>query len=156
MTAVVLLFAVGFLLIAVEIIAPGGILGLFGGLFLLAGCAVSFSEFGLGGGSVATAIAMCVGAAVIVWEFVYLPKTKLAKNLAMSGTVSGRSQPELATEAIVGEEGKSLTLLNPSGYAEIGKNRFEVFSRRGQVEPETKIKVVGIDNFRIIVTPVED
>lgn len=153
MTAVVLFFAVGLLLLVVEVIAPGGILGVFGALFLLGGSVLSFSEFGFSGGLVATTAAAVVGGGVFIWEFVYLPKTKLIKKLSMSGTIAGRTQPELAEKTIIGQEGTTETVLNPSGYIRLNDQRFEAFSQRGQIEPDTPVRVVGLDNFRIIVTP---
>ena len=157
MTAVVLFFAIGILLLVIEVIAPGGILGIIGGIFLLAGSGLSFSEFGMEGGLIATSIAAVIGVIVLYWEFVYLPKTGFIKKLSMATTVAGRSQPELAAaEAIIGREGKSVTMLSPSGYVLIDGKRYEAHCQRGQLESGADVRVVGVDNFRLIVTPISE
>ena len=51
MSAIVLLFLLGIVLLGFEVITPGGILGVLGGLAMLGGSAVAFNTFGgLGGG----------------------------------------------------------------------------------------------------------
>jgi hypothetical protein len=44
------LFALGIVLLAVEVIVPGGILGAIGGLMIFGGCVMSFIEYGTIGG----------------------------------------------------------------------------------------------------------
>lgn len=155
MTAVALFFAIGILLLAVEIVAPGGILGILGGLSLLAGSGLAFLEFGPEGGLIATGVAAVLGAIVLYLQFVYMPKSKFIKALSMTGTVAGRSQPELADASkIVGAEGTTLTMLSPSGYVSVDGTRFEAHSQRGQIDEGTKVRVVGVDTFRLIVTPI--
>ena len=50
MTSILLLFVVGLLLLGFEVIVPGGILGVIGGLAMLGGCAIAFDEYGVLGG----------------------------------------------------------------------------------------------------------
>ncbi len=157
MTAVALCFAIGILLLVIEVVAPGGILGIIGGLFLIAGSGLSFSEFGTEGGLIATSIAAVIGVIVLYWEFVYLPKTGFIKKLSMATTVEGRSQPKLAeTEQVVGREGKAVTMLSPSGYVVVDGKRYEAHCQRGQLEEGAGVRVVGVDNFRLIVTPTTE
>ena len=46
MSWIILLFALGLALLAIEVIVPGGILGSIGALLMFGACALSFSEFG--------------------------------------------------------------------------------------------------------------
>ncbi len=46
MTLIILLFALGILLLAVEVIVPGAILGSIGGLMMFGGCVMAFMEYG--------------------------------------------------------------------------------------------------------------
>jgi membrane-bound ClpP family serine protease len=60
-----------------------------------------------------------------------------------------------ALEAAVGGECVAQTKLRPSGYVAIGAARYEAFCRSGGAEPGERLRVVGVDNFRLIVTQIE-
>jgi membrane-bound ClpP family serine protease len=157
MTIVIILFVVGLLLVAVEIVVPGGLLGMVGGLCLLAGVVASFSEFGSVGGTVATALALLIGAVTVYLEFVILPKTKLARKFTMAETVAGRSQPEVADRAaVLGREAVAVTRLAPSGIVTVDGRRYEAFSQSGLAEAGARLKVLETDNFRLIVTQIKE
>jgi len=157
MTAIILLFAIGIVLVAIEILVPGGLLGLVGGLCLLAGVVAAFNQFGASGGAIATALALCIGAVTVYAEFVILPKTRIAKKFTMSETVAGRSQPELADRAaVVGREVVAVTRLAPSGVVTLDGRRFEAFSQSGLAEAGSRLRVVDTDTFRLIVTQIKE
>ncbi len=151
MTLVIILFLSGIFLLALEVVVPGGILGIIGGVLTLAGVGVSFSRFGAAGGAVASGIAVAVGAMAVYLEFVLLPKSRLAKALSMSETVAGTSQPAIAERAIIGKRATAVTPLAPSGLVECEGRRYEAYSRSGHTAPGTPVDVVGLDNFRLIV-----
>ncbi|MBS0630474.1 MAG: serine protease, partial [Verrucomicrobia bacterium] len=120
MSTVLILFAIGIVLVAIEVIVPGGVLGALAGCALLGGVIAAFANFGPAGGAMATGLALVIGVITIYLEFVWLPKTRLARALSMSETVAGRSQPEIADRAvIVGREAVALTTLAPTGYVEV-------------------------------------
>lgn len=156
MTTIVVLFAVGILLLAAEVIVPGGILGIAGALAVVGGVVVSFQELGMDGGLIATLVASVIGAAMLYWEFVLLPRSKFIKHLSVEATVAGRSQPALARrEEIVGQEGVVVTDLTPSGYVNIGGKRYEASCQTGRLEEGTPVRVVGVDTFKLIVTEIK-
>ena len=124
MTAVVLCFVVGIILLALEIVEPGAVLGIAGGIAMLAGVAISFSAFGGGGGAVATLVALLALAATVYLEFIWLPKSKLAKGLSASATIEATSQPPVAVaEHVIGRDAKvnliDLWMEKPDNVAEI-------------------------------------
>lgn len=155
MNAVIILFIVGILLVAVEILVPGGLLGILGGVALLAGVVVSFGQFGNTGGLIATGTALLIGAITLYLEFVLLPKSRLVRALSMSTTVSGRSQPEIADRAaIVGQEAVAVTTLAPTGYVEVNGQRYEASCQSGMVAAGTRLRVISVDTFRLIVNQI--
>lgn len=157
MTAVIILFAAGVLLVAVEILVPGAVLGILGGLCLLGGMIAAFMEFGSTGGTLATAAALLIGIVTLYLEFIVLPKSRLAKKLSMTETVSGRSQPELADRAaVVGREALALTTLAPSGYVELDGRRYEAFCESGFAAAGARLSVVNVDTFRLVVTQIKE
>lgn len=155
MTAIIILFVVGVLLLAVEILVPGAILGILGGICLAAGVVLAFSRLGAAGGSIASVVAVVLGCVTLYLEFVLLPKTRLAKQFSMTETVSGRSQPEVADRAVVlNREVVATTTLAPSGYVELDGRRYEAFCRSGHADAGTRLRVIDVDTFRLVVTRI--
>jgi membrane-bound serine protease (ClpP class) len=153
MNTIFLLFLVGFILLAFEVIVPGAILGTIGGLCLLGGITLAFMEYGPIGGSSAIAAALVMTGLMIYIEFRLLPKTRWGKQMFLDAAINGTSQPLPAEEsAVVGRPGKTLTPLSPSGYVLIDGHRYEAFSRSGLLAQGEPVQVVGLDAFRLIVS----
>jgi membrane-bound serine protease (ClpP class) len=154
MITIVALIVAGVLLLAIELFVPGGFLGVAGGAFMLGGVAVAFVRFGATAGTVTAVIAAAVLGAAIFVEFKLLPKSRFARAFSMTETVAGAATKP-ALDAAVGSECVAQTKLRPSGYVAIGAARYEAFCRSGGAEPGERLRVVGVDNFRLIVTQIE-
>jgi len=153
MNAILILFFIGVVLLAAEIFLPGAIAGIIGGLSMAAGCVVSFVTFGPGGGALATVVALGLLLLTLYLELVWLPKTSFGRNLIVQSKVDAVSQPPLANPGmVVGKTAEALTTLAPSGYVRVEGRRYDAFCRSGHVPKGTVLRVVGIDNFRVIVT----
>jgi membrane-bound serine protease (ClpP class) len=118
----------------------------------LGGTGFAFVEFGMSGGLIALMVAVVLVAAVLYFELAILPKTAMGKRLFLKKAIDGKSSPKRDRD-YVGAEGVTLTALGPTGYIEIDGKRLEAFSRSGFLETNVPVKVVGTDNFRLIVTP---
>lgn len=153
MTLIILLFAIGILFIAVEVIVPGGILGSIGALLMLGGCALAFREFGVGGGLLALLAGLVITGLALFIEFRILPGTKLGRRVFLTAQVTSVSAA-VGTEAqaLIGQAAEALTMLSPSGYVMVAGKRFEAFCESGQAPPGAALTIVGADNFRLIVT----
>lgn len=151
MTSILLLFVVGLLLLGFEVIVPGGILGAIGGLAMLGGCAIAFGQFGLTGGALALLAAVLLTVLLLYVEFRILPKTEMGRRLFLNTKITG-STKTAREEDLTGKSGEAFTDLGPSGYVVIEGKRHEAFSRSGFLDAGAKVKVVGMDNFRLIVT----
>jgi membrane-bound serine protease (ClpP class) len=157
MTSVIVLFVAGVVLVSVEILVPGAILGVLGGFCLLVGVAAAFLRLGGTGGAVATGIALAIGTLTLYLEFVVLPKSRLARKFSMTETVSSRSQPEVADRAaVVGREAVAVTTLAPTGYVELGGRRYEASCLSGLVAVGARLRVVDVDAFRLVVTQIKE
>ena len=153
MTLILVLFAVGILLLALEVIVPGGVLGIVGGLSLLGGVLVAFDRYGPGGGAWALAAGLLVTAVALYLEFVLLPRSRLAKALSLSATVAGRSQPPVADASLKGRSGIAVTTLAPTGIVECDGRRYEAFSHHGLIPAGAPVEVTAVETFRILVIP---
>ncbi|MGC4072130.1 MAG: NfeD family protein [Nibricoccus sp.] len=153
MTAVIIWFLVGIVLLALEIVVPGAILGIAGGIAMLVGVFVSFGTFGGAGGAIATIVALLALGATLYLEFVWLPKSRLVKSLVAEANADVTSQTALANESdVIGREAVAQTVLAPSGYVSVGGKRYEAYSQSGHATAGERLRVVGLDNFRLIVT----
>lgn len=153
MNAIVILFLTGSLLLAAEIFLPGAIAGILGALALLAGSILSFREFGFGGGVAASTAGLALVVLMLYLELVVLPKTAFGRKLVLRATVDATSQPLPARlEVVIAKPAEALTTLAPSGYVLVEGRRYEAFCRSGHVTKGTVLRVVGMDNFRLIVT----
>ncbi len=153
MNAIILLFLIGLILLGFEVFVPGGILGVLGGLAMIAGVVLSFLDYGQSGGWTALGVASLAVGGLLFFEFRVLPRTRLGRRLFLDSSIKGTSQPAVAESAsVVGHAGETLTPLSPSGYVDIDGRRYEAFSRSGYVPKGTTVRVVGVDNFRLIVS----
>ena len=153
MSAILILFGAGVMLLALEVIVPGAILGIIGGLFMLAGVIAAFSQYGFSGGAVGAIAAVVIVGVVLYLEFVLLPKSRLIKKITVGETGAGQSQPSIAERgAVIGKSAVAVTSLGPSGVVECGGRRYEAFSRDGFVRVGEQLDIVDVDNFRLIVS----
>jgi membrane-bound ClpP family serine protease len=153
MTAIIILFLAGILLLAIDVIVPGMIMGIIGGLSILAGVVTAFNLYGSGGGMIALLCGGLLLGLTLYFEFVVLPKTKLAKVFSMQATVKGTSQPAVADlSTVLNQQGETVTPLSPSGYINVQGRRYEAFSQSGYLAKGVTVRVTGLDNFRLIVT----
>ncbi len=152
MSLIVLLFAVGIALLAAEVVVPGAVLGILGGIALVLGVIVAFVRLGFDGGIWATTAALVVGGIALYLEFVLLPKSRFTRSLAVSSTAGGAGQPPVADRSVVGRQALALTALAPTGMVEIDGRRYEAFARHGHSAKGERLDVVDVDNFRLIVS----
>lgn len=153
MTGIVLLFALGIICLFFEVIVPGAVLGVIGGILMLAGSVLAFVEFGVAGGTVATVSALGLTGFTVYFELFLLPKTKFGKQMFLETAVKGTSHAPLAkAQDIVGKTGIALTTLAPSGFVLVDGRKYEASSQDGLLAKDTPVKVSGLDTFRLIVS----
>jgi len=153
MTAIIILFLAGILLLALEVFVPGAVLGILGALAIFAGVAVAFVIHGVNGGFLALGAGVILLGLALYIEFAVLPKTRLAKTFSMTTTVAGTSQGPVAELAeVMDQVGETVTALAPSGYVTVKGRRYEAFSQSGFLAKGVAVRVTGLDNFRLLVT----
>jgi membrane-bound ClpP family serine protease len=157
MIPIILLFALGIVLLAVEVIVPGAILGSIGGLMMFAGCVLAFMEYGTGGGILAVSAALALAGLAFYLEFRVLPRTRVGRRAFLTSEITGVSAA-LGQEAceLVGKSAEALTMLSPSGYILVAGKRYEAFCQSGQAPAGAVLEVIGADNFRLIVSQTKN
>jgi membrane-bound ClpP family serine protease len=152
MTLVILLFALGILFIAVEVIVPGGILGILGALLMFGGCVMAFLDLGNLGGLIAMLTAFAIGGFALYLELRFLPRTRLGRRAFLHSQVTGVAAAlDPQAMQLVGQPAEALTMLSPTGYVTVAGERYEAYCQSGQVPVGTALQITGADNFRLIV-----
>tara|TARA_B100000900_G_scaffold370271_1_gene348666 strand:- start:4924 stop:5388 length:465 start_codon:yes stop_codon:yes gene_type:complete len=152
MITIILLFLAGVVLIGSEVFLPGGILGAIGGALMIGGIAVSYTEFGAFIAFIATIVAIASVFLALFFEFKILPRTPIGKQLFMSGAIKDSTTYIEAGDDVVGQIGRTVTALGPTGFVLLGSTKLEAASKTGFIEKNEEVRVTGKDNFRITVS----
>ncbi|MBC7981388.1 MAG: serine protease [Armatimonadetes bacterium] len=152
MSLIILLFSIGILLLAAEVMVPGGILGSAGGLLLFAACILAFINLGNSAGLIAVAVTILATILVLYIQLKLVPQTRFGKKFFLARQITGVATA-IGDQArdLIGKSAEAVTVLSPSGYVSIEGKRYEAFSESGQVASGTTLEVVGANHFQIIV-----
>ena len=143
----------GFLLIAAEVIVPGGVLGVLGFIALVASAIFSFQAFGAAGGIIATVLLMVGSVAFLAgWLYIF-PRTRIGKTMTLQKDgANWKAGPD--DQGLVGLEGEALSNLVPSGVAMINEKRTDVMADSTFVDKGSRIKVIDVSGNRVVVREV--
>lgn len=147
-----LLFAGGIVLILLELVLPGGILGIFGFAAILASFFMSAASFIHIGISLLIAFTISILACMVMIK-VYDRKMKFFKKFILtdstdteSGYVSNQNRTEL-----IGKKGHAMTDLRPSGTVIFGDERVDVVTEGRFILKDTPVKCIKVEGSRIVV-----
>lgn len=148
-TVIIILLLIGFLLLLLEILVlPGtnvaGILG-----FILIAVAVwqAFEVYGQKAGL------LTLGGAVIM-TIVFLSlvlKSKTWKKLTLKSKIDGKVNVIEESKVKVGDTGKTVSRLAPSGKALINGDYYEVHTVGEFLDPNTEIIIIKIEFNKILI-----
>jgi membrane-bound ClpP family serine protease len=153
MIPILLLFLVGIALLAADVFASSFVLAIGGAASMAGGCVVAYHHFGAAAAGLAGLAAFALLGLTIYLELSVLPKTRLGRGLVVESTTGSTSQPpppEAST--VVGKPAEAVTTLAPSGYVTVEGRRYEAFCQTGHASKGSALLVVGVDNFRLIVS----
>ncbi|MEM0895820.1 MAG: NfeD family protein [Verrucomicrobiota bacterium] len=158
-TLVVTLICLGFVLLALEVVLPGGVAGLIGAVVLLIGIVALLvsPEFDfLGTGTrwlIASAVIAVVGLSFI-WWMKNFHKMPFIRGEILEAEIAGTGVgPMDDLHALVGRSGVALTDLRPEGKVRVEKVRYDAFVVTGCVERNAMVEVTGVKNGKLRVRP---
>ncbi|WP_428909173.1 NfeD family protein [Niallia sp. Krafla_26] len=147
-----LLFVGGIVLLLLELILPGGILGVFGFGAILASFFMSAANFVHIGISLIIAFTISILACMVMIK-VFDKKMNFFKKFILtdstnteSGYVSNQNRTEL-----IGMKGEAFTDLRPSGTVIIGDERIDVVTEGSFITKGTSVKFIKVEGSRIVV-----
>ena len=138
-------------LIFLEVLLPGGILGLLAAACLIGATVQTGLVYDWTTASLVFMGSILVALLLVVVEFKIFAKTRFGKHFFLSRSVEGRTARAFTAEDMRGKEGRALTRLNPSGRVEIEGHTYEAQTRDGYLEAGTAITVISQDNFKLII-----
>jgi membrane-bound serine protease (ClpP class) len=151
MREIILLFVLGIGLLAADAFVASFALAICGFVAMLGGCALAYQSFGTLAAGLAGLAAVLLLGITLYLELVVLPRTRYGRGLTVHST-SGQAAPPPATAEIIGQAAEALTTLAPSGYVAIAGRRYDAFSQSGLIAKGESVRVIGLDNFRLIVS----
>jgi len=162
----ILIFVIGVALLLIEaFVIPGfGVVGVLGILFILSSFvlsllphldSISFEEFFQA--MTMVGLSFVFAFVILIPIFKFLPKTKTFKNLILEvseRTQDGyRSTPESYAK-FLGTEGTALSTLRPTGIGLFDGSRINVVTQGEFIDPNSRIKVIKVEGYNIIVRKI--
>lgn len=149
---IITLIAIALLLYFFEIFVPGGILFVLGVVLMLAATGLGFRDYGASGAAIVFLVCAGLSVLMVFLELKYLPHLPGARKLYLASRIEGGSlKPQAESATLVGQSGRTLTTLAPTGTVAIDGRSYEAFSQSGMLQEGTPVEVVSVDPFRIIV-----
>jgi membrane-bound ClpP family serine protease len=142
-----LLFALALIVVEVIFIPGTSLFGIAGFILGIIGIWISFNSLGAATGF-SVLIDFMLAAAVTVY---FSLKTKAWERFALRNRISSRVNDELKYPFQVGETGRAISALRPSGKAEFDGRIIEVHTLGKFLDEKMPLKIVRIDNQKIFV-----
>lgn len=147
---IIALFAIGFILIGVELlVTPGFIIGLVGLIFISIGIYVIYQEYGTTAGTTSlVSVAVLLGI-----FFVAALRSGFWRKIASKDQITGKASVNINHNIEAGAEGKTLSALRPSGMVLFDSGKFEVQSDGSFIDAHQAVVVSNVSSNTIFVKP---
>ncbi len=153
-TLMLVLYAVGIVILVLEIFIPShGVLSIAGLGFLIAGIWAAF-RIGSGVGYVSMILALILVPTGIYFAIKYWYQLPVGKRMAPPNPEANEASFGFHTaelEALIGEQGRAITPLRPVGDCEFGRRRVQCIAEMGSIEKGTKVEAVRIRGRDLVV-----
>lgn len=153
LTAIILFILLGIFLFLVEfLLVPGVTIAGIAGFILVAG-GIYFAYDSLG-----TPEGHYVLGGTLVFSFLtiyFSLRSRTWNKLMLNSTIEGKVSSYTEDKVHIGDEGITVTRLNPMGKVLINEEFLEAKSNGPYIEQQKKIKVINIKDFSVIVEPIE-
>lgn len=148
----ILLLVLGVLLLLLELIVPGGIVGIMGFAAIIVSLLSSGTDTMHMAYAILTALIVAVLGMVIMMKF-FGKKLNVFNKMVLNdstdtekGYVSNKNRTDL-----LGQEAITTTPLRPSGTAMLGDERIDVVTEGGYIDAHKKVTIIKVEGVRIVV-----
>lgn len=140
-TTIILLVVFGILALIAEMVLPGGILGVAGGLCLLSAAVMSYAEWGFAVGSVVSIGLFVLSLLIFQFWMKYFHVLPGTRKLVLRGSIDqGDAQPDQSP--LQGRRGAAITDIAPSGKASVDDQRFDVVAESLAIPRGSEVEFV--------------
>ncbi len=151
-----LLFIIGLALIIAEFFVPGGIVGILGGVFIVLSLILAGANMMQMVTAIFIALVIAMIGMVILMKFFGKKLHVLNKLVLMDATTTEEGYVSNVNRTeLLGQVGKTLTPLRPSGTMVFGNERIDVVSEGGYIDAHKHVEIVKVEGSRIVVRPTE-
>jgi membrane-bound serine protease (ClpP class) len=157
MLLIALLYIAGIILILAEFLLPGLILGIIGGLLLIASGALVFYHDPQYGWFIVLGQVLGLGLAILVGIWM-LSKSGMSKGLTLNlnqEEAAGYTN-QLSNRALIGLSGTVLTALRPAGTIEVGEERIDAVSNGLFIDQGDTVRIIEVHGNRVVVERPEE
>jgi len=151
----VLLLVLGVVLICVEMVIPGGVVGTIGVVVILGSVVWAFVQLGFVFGAVYACIALVLCGVALYLMVRMLSETKLGGRIVLQKDLDQSKSYDDERTTLVGCTGVAMTDLRPAGTAKIEGKRVDVVTEGGFLEKDSPVSVVEVEGSRIVVRGVD-
>ncbi len=144
-----LLLLAGILLVAAEAFVAGGFLAVLGTLCLLGGSALCYSQYGALAGTICLVVSGGAALGIGIGCFVYALRRLAVQPMPPVQPTAHSLAP------CVGQAGRVLTDLDPTGFVELDGKRLQARSESSEIHIPVgaQVEVIGLDSAFLVVRP---
>jgi membrane-bound serine protease (ClpP class) len=159
MLATIILLAVfGIIMLCLEVVLPGAVIGIVGGGLVIASVVLTFTnsemqQYGIGVQSTLAVGIIFAAIASFLWWMRYFNTTFIGRHLILNST-SGDDGPPDSFPDLKGKTGVAKSDLRPAGTVIIDGARYEARSPAGFVSQGTEVKVSKCEGSSLLVVPI--
>jgi membrane-bound ClpP family serine protease len=152
--AIVLLIILGIVLLLIEFtIIPGvTIAGIGGFLMLAASVYIAFANLGNVAGFITLAVVLIISPLFIYYFF----KSRAGKKMILESEIDGKIENFNPEKLKVGDVGITIGRLAPMGKIKVNGEVAEAQSNGGFIDHQTNIRIIKIQQNKIIVEPLKE
>ncbi|MDB6175194.1 MAG: hypothetical protein JWL59_4505 [Chthoniobacteraceae bacterium] len=141
---------IGVVLLIAELFLPGMVAGIFGGLLLFLGVALTYSEYGAESGNWLLLAELILSGALFFWWMRSFSTSRLGRRYTLQEAVPN-DPAQLSYYRFENQEGKALTALRPSGTALIDGHRVDVIAQSEMIEAGAPLRVIRVEGTKVVV-----
>lgn len=148
MLLIITLIVCGIILLTLEAMLPGLILGIIGIGCWVGAIVTAYANMGMMAGHLMVLLVIFLSTFGFILWLKYFPRSPVGKIFESRYRIAGQADFH---QDLLGKTGTTVSRLAPSGYARIEGRKLDVVASEGYVEPDTEVEVVDVSGNRIVV-----